>query len=507
MNSGRGAAREAARRELARRELARREYYEYARYVYPGWIDTRHHQLLAQYLEQVERYVSTGGREGIGRLLVFMPPRHGKSLNVSTLFPTWFLARNPDSRVIIASYNGSLATSFSRAARNVIFDTRFRAVFGDMSALEQPVAISQDSRSVESWNLAPPHKGGVTAAGVGGGITGKGAHLFVVDDPHKDRADVESDTRRQAVWDWWTSTAYTRLEDGAAVIGMMTRWHSDDWAGRLLRAMVEDEDADRWTVLCLPAVAEEWAAAVEAEDVISALKDGWWRGVDPLSRAAGEALWPEKYDVEALDTIRANVGGRDWDALYQQRPRKVTGALIRANDIPVMGEAPDGLRMVRYWDLAVSGRERADYIVGAKVGRARDGKIYILDIARLPGPWADARPRMVHVMLNDPPDVVQGIEVAGQQAGYYQELARDPRLGQVSIVPVYPRDSKTVRANVWASRIEDGLVAMVRGPWNDIFVSEALSFPRGTHDDQVDGVSGAWQMLTAGWKQASSYQG
>lgn len=494
-------SRSAAQRELARRELARREYYEYARCVYPGWIDTRHHRLLARYLEEVERYVATGGREGIGRLLVFMPPRHGKSLNVSTLFPTWFLGRNPNARVIIASYNGSLATGFSRAARNILVDTPYRVVFGDRSGRESgrehPVGIASDSRSVEAWNLAPPHKGGMTAAGVGGGITGKGAHLFVVDDPHKDRADVESDTRRAAVWDWWTSTAYTRLEDGAAVIGMLTRWHADDWAGRLLKAMVDDDGADRWTVLCLPAVAEEWAEAVEPDNVIAALKDGWWRGVDPLGRAPGEPLWPEKYGLDDLETIRANVGGRDWDALYQQRPRQMTGNLIRANDIIVVAEAPEGLREVRYWDLAVSGRDRADYIVGAKVGRAKDGKLYILDIARFPGPWADARPRMVRVMLADGPAVAQGIEVSGQQGGYFQELQRDKYLGGVPIQSVNPREvgNKEVRANVWASRIEDGLVAMARAPWNDLFIAEALAFPRGAHDDQIDGVSGAVQML------------
>jgi len=489
--------RERARRERVRRALARKVYGDYARYVWPGWVDAAHHGLLAEYLQEVERYIASGGKEGIGRLLIFMPPRHGKSLNASVLFPTWFLGRNPDKRVIIASYNASLAMGFSREARNLMQGIRYRAVFGDKSGRADEIRIADDSRSVEAWNLHG-HKGGVVAAGVGGGITGKGAHLFVIDDPHKDRADVESKTRRDAVWNWWTSTAYTRLENGAAVIGMLTRWHGDDWSGRLIQAMVDEsaELTDRWKILCLPGIAEEWAEEIERERVIESAKSGWFMSVDPLGRLPGEALWPEKYDAEALATIRANIGGYDWDALYQQRPRRIEGALIKAHLIEVVDQLPEGLKMVRYWDLAVSGRARADYIVGAKGGR-QDGRLYLADIRRIPGPWADARPKMKRVMLADGAEVEQGIEVSGQQGGYYQELQRDEDLQGVTLRAVNPQQigNKEVRANLWASRIEDGLVHMLKAGWNDEFVAECLAFPRGAHDDQVDGVSGINQML------------
>jgi predicted phage terminase large subunit-like protein len=223
-----------------------------------------------------------------------------------------------------------------------------------------------------------------------------------------------------------------------------------------------------------------------------------------LGRQPGEALWPGKYDLEALNRIKTALGGYEWDALYQQRPRQLEGALIKAHKITRIdrAEVPDDLRVVRYWDLAVSGRETADYIVGGQVGRAADGRLYILDVARFKGPWADARPVMIKVMVADDAAVEQGIEVAGQQGGYYQELKRDARLQLRSIVPVNPREvgSKEVRANVWASRIEDGLVYMVKAPWNDAFVAECVGFPRGRHDDQVDAVSGAIQMLGgSGW--------
>jgi predicted phage terminase large subunit-like protein len=268
---------------------------------------------------------------------------------------------------------------------------------------------------------------------------------------------------------------------------------------------------DQWTVLCLPAVAEEWAGGVEGDEVIGALKDGWWRVVDALGRRPGVALWGEKYGLKTLEGIKRNIGGYEWDAMYQQRPRRIEGALIKAYDIlQVRDDAvPTGIKAVRYWDLAVSGREGADFIAGAKVARSRDGKLYILDVARFPGPWADARGRMVTVMLADEAAVMQGIEISGQQGGYFQELQRDPRLQGRSIRPVNPGrwGNKEVRANLWASRIPDGLVHLVHGAWVDDFLAEALMFPRGAHDDQVDAVSGAVLMLAGAGKMARGYQG
>jgi predicted phage terminase large subunit-like protein len=480
-------------KDLLEIDLARTNYLDFARYAYRGWQDSAHVEILAAYLQEVERYVATQGREGIGRLLIFMPPRHGKSLNSSTLFPAWFLGRNPDCKVIIASYNSSLATGFSRQARNVVLDNPYRAVFGDLSAGD-PVQISGDSRSVERWTLEG-HRGGMVAAGVGSGITGKGAHLMIIDDPHKDRADAESKARRDAVWNWWTSTAYTRLENNAAVIGILTRWHADDWAGRLLRQMVEEPGADRWEVLCLPAIAEEWAEKVEPDQVREAVRSGWWMGVDPMGREPGQALWPVKYSIEALQAIKANIGGYDFDALYQQRPWRTEGAMIKARKIKIIDreDVPRGMRLYRYWDLAV-GRKKADWLSGVLGGRDRQKNFYIIDIARIPAPWSSARPRMIDVMLNDPMEVVQGIEIGGQQDGYYQNFRDDDRLHMRAIEAVLPKGDKEARAQLWGTRIEDGKVFMVRGPWNDDFIAEAVAFPNGANDDQVDGVSGVWQM-------------
>jgi len=491
--------REIAQQELARRKLARRHLIDFTTYTFPQYRLAPHNILLAQYLESVELYVRTGGAKGIGRLMVFMPPRHGKSEMVSVRFPVWFLGRNPDKRVILASVTAGLATGFSRQGRNIIQDVAYQAVFGEQSGLSVVVGLSDDSRSAEAWNLGGLHRGGLVAAGVGGSIIGRGAHVGIIDDPFKDRADAESQAVRNRVDDWYKSTFYTRLEAGAAVVLMHQRWHADDQAGRLLKRMVSEDGADQWVVLNLPAIAEDWAEKVEADEVIEACKAGWWKSVDPLRRQPGQALWEEKYPLGVLEAIRANIGRYEFDALYQQRPWRREGTLIKAHKIRVIdpGEVPGDLRWFRYWDLAVGRSSKAHFVSGAKCGMDAQKRFYIGDIARIPAPWSSARPRMVEVMLADPMEVVQGIEVAGQQDGYYQEFRDDERLHERSIVPVAVRGDKEARSQLWATRIEDDRVFMVRGPWNEWFVAEAIAFPNGANDDGVDSVSGGWQMCPA----------
>lgn len=496
---------ELVRGELARRELARRRLIHFTEYTFPQYRRAPVHELLARYLEQVERYIRTGGREGIGRLMVFMPPRHGKSELVSTRLPAWFLGRNPDMRVILTSVTASLATGFSRRVRNIIRDEAFQAAFGRRSGLAagDQVYLSEDRRAVEAWDLGQ-HRGGLVAAGVGGSIIGRGAHLGVIDDPFKDRTDAESEAVRDRVDAWYRSTFYTRLEDGAAVVLMHQRWHSDDLAGRLLVRMLEEDGADQWTVLSLPAVGEDWAAeddgrgneqGVFEERVIEALRSGWWMSRDPLGREAGEALWAEKYPVGVLDRIRVNLGSYEFDALYQQRPQRPEGALIKARQIPVVdGDAvPGDVRWIRYWDLGVGRSSRAHYCVGALCGMDRKKNFYIGDVAMHAAPWSDARPKITRTMLEDPVEVAQYVEVFGQQDGYYQEMRDDDELHLRSIKPYKTVGDKEARAQLWASRIPDGKVFMVRGPWNDEFVACAVAFPNGAYDDPVDAVSGGYQ--------------
>jgi hypothetical protein len=244
-----------AKAEVAKRELAKRYFGDFCTYVDGKFQPVAHARYLTEKLEQVARYIETGGKEGIGRLMILMPPRHGKTELASIKFPAWLLGRLPDSRIILTSYGADLAAKNSRQMRDLVGSKRYQAVFGTKSGQADPVMVAADSHSVQAWDLSQPHRGGTVATGVGGGITGLGATLLVIDDPFKSREEAESQGRRDLVDDWYKSSAYTRLEQHGAVILFHTRWHPDDLAGRLIKRMVTDPLADQWEIVCLPALA------------------------------------------------------------------------------------------------------------------------------------------------------------------------------------------------------------------------------------------------------------
>ncbi len=490
----------AAQLERVQRELARRSLIPFSAYVHPWYRDAEHIRLTAQLLEQVELYIRTRGEQGIGRLLIFEPPRHGKSQLAARNFPAWVLGRHPDTRIILASYGADLAVKHSRAVREIVTSPQFQAVFGERSILESPVVLSEDSRSAQTWDLATPSRGGMTAAGVGGAITGMGADLFIVDDPFKNREEAESESRRENVWEWWTSSAYTRLEDGAAVVGMLTRWHADDWAGRLLKAMVNDPKADRYTVLCLPALAyEDEQYTQNEEEQRRALMDGLWvDSADPLGRKAGAALWPEKYDDGDLESIRSNVGMYDWSSLYQQQPRPLGGSFFHADWWKVIPIAPEGLFWVRYIDLALGKTLTSDRQASGAVAMDAQGNIFIRDILKGNWPWHEAKERYVALNQVEDSATVWGVEDVAFQYLAFQELVSDPRLANRTIVTIRPEASKVVRAMPLQARASLGKVYLVAGPWVGDFIREASEFPKGAHDDQVDTVTGGMQMIAQG---------
>ena len=265
--------------EMARRELSRRHLLRSVKRNFGTYQENWHHRLIAEKLEAVER-------GEIKRLMVFMPPRMGKSELCSVQFPPWFLGRNPTKDIIASSYSGELASSFGRKARNIASTTDFKRIFG--------IGLAEDSQSAASWST---DKGGsYLAVGVGGSITGRGASVLLIDDPHKNREEADSPQIRDKIWDWYRSTAYTRLSPDGAVVLIMTRWHDDDLAGRLLAE--ERAGGDKWEVVSLPAIATHHEAY----------------------RASGEALWPKKFSFERLSEIRRVLGAYEWSSLYMQNP-------------------------------------------------------------------------------------------------------------------------------------------------------------------------------------------
>lgn len=289
------------------------------------------------------------------KALITMPPRHGKSRRAARWAPLWFLARHPDRRVMIASYSADLADDHGRWIRDAI------NAYGKQLGL----ALHAGSKAANRFDLADPDTGerldgGLVTAGVGGGLTGKGAHLAIVDDPIKDAADAESPTMRRRLWDWWTSVLNTRIEPGGSILVIQTRWHEQDLAGRIL----EGQDLSDWTILDLPAIAD-------SED-------------DPLGREIGQALWPKRYALKALEKIRRAVGERVWWSLYQQKPRPLEGGVwkwpwITDNRItPVAFKGVDLSRVIVSVDTAGGEGDTHDETGITGAGRTTDGHFYVL---------------------------------------------------------------------------------------------------------------------------------
>lgn len=274
-----------------------------------------------------------------------MPPRFGKSEIASINFPAWYIGRHPENYVMLSSYSADLSDSFSRKARNLFASEMHRFVFD--------VEMAQDSKAVGQWHTALG--GGMISAGVGGGLTGKGGNILLTDDPVKNQEDADSALKRQKVWDWYQSTFRTRkMDDQSSEIIMMTRWHEDDLAGRLLAA------EDDWYVVKVPAI-----------------------------RKNGDSNWPERFSTEYFEKIKKEVGPRVWASLYMQDPKPIGGGLFKReyfkyySQMQLDTRALDMTKMDRYTfvDPAISVKQTADYSVILTIG-VQDGDVYILDIVR-----------------------------------------------------------------------------------------------------------------------------
>lgn len=400
----------------------------------------------------------------VKRLIVMLPSRHGKSELISKYFPAWYLARNPDNRVILASYEAEFAASWGRKARDIV--ERYGPTFG--------VGVRGDSHAANRWDI-DLRDGGMATAGVRGPITGKGAHVFLIDDPIKDEEEAQSATVQEKTWDWWTGTAYDRLEPNGAFVLVMTRWNVRDLVGRIL-----EESKEKWEVLRLPAIAE-----VD----------------DPIGREVGEALCPQRYPLEALDTIRGGMGSHWWAAKYQQAPYSRGGGYLQRHWFEIVDETPSNMAKVRYWDLAATEAKPGkgsdpDYTAGMLMGRTRENDYYGLDMRRLRG-----TPQTVERLIR------QTAELDGRSVPIWIE--QEPGSAGVSLIDHYQRmvlpgwsvrgnretGSKVMRVDPAASAAECKRVKLVRGVWNRDFLDEAEQFPNGAHDDQVDAFSGAFRML------------
>jgi predicted phage terminase large subunit-like protein len=506
---------DAAQGERVRREQARRNFLRFCQYVDPHYETPAHVQLVTEKLQQVARFIETGGKEGISRLMIELPPRHGKSEMASRKFPAYFLGRRPDSRVILASYGADLASKHSRAVRDLVMSTRYQALFGGLSSKNEPVELSSDSRSVASWDLAAPHRGGMVAAGVGGGITGLGADLLILDDLFKNREEGESEARREFVDDWYKSSAYTRLEPFAAIILFFTRWHPDDQAGKLIQRMAEDPTADQWEIVFLPALAlGDYPTSVEAQR--EKMREGVFLPLaDPLNRQEGEALWPMRFGREWLEAKRSNIDLYEFEALYQQMPYLREGGFFKREWFTIVDSGPgkEITTRVRYWDKAATAGAGAR-TSGVRMSKGKDGFYYVEHVANAQMSTFQREEMMVRVGKQDYEECGP-IEIWHPQdpasAGLDSARSTNVKMAEAGLRSRFEpvTGDKEVRAGPASSAAEGGRVRLVRGAWNEAFLAELISFPKGRFKDQVDAFASAFSKVSMARKQKvpSSFQG
>lgn len=448
----------------ARRELARRHMSDFVLYVDRNYQMNWHHQLLCEYLDRL-------AQKEIRRLMVFMPPRHGKSELVSRKFPAFLLGNKPDTSIISCSYASDLASRMNRDVQRLIDSPEYEQLFPNSRLFGKNIhstARGSYLRNSDIFEIVN-HRGVYRSAGVGGGITGMGGEYIIIDDPVKNREEADSATYREKVYNWYTSTLYTRLEKDGCILLTLTRWHEDDLAGKLLKA--SEDGADQWTILELPAICEE---PIKPYDI----------------RREGEALWKWKYDESALTKMKATVGSRDWAALYQQHPTPGEGGTFKREWWNYYKVLPSGLYdYVQSWDCTFKDAQSSDYVVG-QVWARKGSSRYLLDQVRGRMSFTETIRAVRSLSAKWPQAVRKLIEDKANGTAVIDVLRKE----LPGLVPVEPEGGKIVRANAVTAVVEAGNVFLPDpsiAPWVHDFVEEHALFPNGSNDDQVDAQSQA----------------
>ncbi len=452
----------------AARLRARRDLLFWTRWTHPGYRAGWVHRDVCRRLEAFSDAVA---RQESPRLILCLPPRHGKSTILCQRLPVWHLGRNPDHEIVLATYGQALADDHSRAARRV----RDAAVEKEVWEHLAPRKDGKDTAS--EWETT---RGTVKAVGVGGPLTGRGAHLLVIDDPLKDAEEASSATIRRKIWEWYTTTAYTRLAPGGGVLVCMTRWHEADLAGQLLAE--QETGGDVWEVVRYPAIAED----------------------DEEHRARGAALHPERYPLDRLEAIRAAVGARSWASLYQQRPTSAEGEVFRREwfqtyraDPVTQSKLCDELAISV--DCAFRASKHSDFVV-LQVWGKRGAYRYLLDQVRarmeLPATQAALRglagkwPRVGLILI--------------EAKANGDALIQTMRAEITGLVGWDPRACKEARAQAASVQFESGQVWLPSpqdAPWVGDYCEELAGFPHSAHDDQVDATS----QLLLRWARSSEF--
>ena len=435
--------------------LVKSDYFRLARQDFSFYCELthRHNYLPAKHTEYIAKACEEVERGTLKRLMVFLPPRHSKSMTITETFPSWFIGRNPDRRVIEVSYGDAFAQKFGRANRTKL-EEYGKQIFG--------ISLDPRNSSVTNWGIAG-HRGGMISAGVGGSITGEGADLLLIDDPIKNREEANSETYREKLWNEWQNTLLTRLQAGGAVILILTRWHEDDLAGRILQS----ETGDSWRVISLPA---------EAEDN------------DPIGRKQGDPLWPEGgFDSEWMKQKKVEIGSQTFTSLYQQRPSPQEGEMLKRVWWKFYTVLPSDLTTLQSWDCSFKDLDDSDYVVG-QVWGAKGADRYLIDQVRGRMGFPATITAIKTLSAKHPAVITKLIEDKANGTAVIQVLKHEIQ----GIVPVEPAGGKASRVQSVSPIIEAGNVYLPDpsiAPWIHDFIEECAAFPFGKNDDQVDAMS------------------
>lgn len=429
-------------KEQGRRE-AQKGLAQFIKYRDAGYVPAKHHRLLIDKLEAVER-------GEISRLMVCMPPGSAKSTYASVEFPAWFTGRNPKLSIIAASHTQELAERFGRRVRNIAASEEFGNVFG--------FGVSDDSSSAGRWDN---ERGGeYFAAGVGGSITGRRADLAVIDDPVKSREDADSERSRQKAWDWYVNDLLTRLKPGARQIVVMTRWHEDDLGGRIL-----ERERDKWELIELP---------------MEAMTN------DPLGRIPGERLWPDWFTDEMVSAAKMDM--RSWNALYQQQPAADEGDYFKRDWFATeYAKQPAGLRIYGASDYGVT-EGGGDYTEHGVFGVDAGGCVYVLDWWRgqeSSDKWIESKCDLIRkwaplCWFGEAGPIRRSVEPFLRRRMIERELSC--RIEWLPSIADKPTRARNIQALASMRRV----IFPEHAEWKADVQGQLLRFPAGKHDDAVD---------------------
>ena len=445
--------------EMDRVQRCRESFLFFVKQMWPVFISGKHHQIMADAFERV-------ANGELKRLIINMPPRHTKSEFASYLLPAWFLGRFPEKKIIQTAHTAELAVGFGRKVRNLVSSEDYKKVFGTQ--------LSSDSKAAGRWNT---DKGGdYFAIGVGGAVTGKGADLLIIDDPHSEQEAKQGNPAvYDAVYEWYTSGPRQRLQPGGAIIVVMTRWSKKDLTGQILKNSSKD-GTDDWEVIEFPAILP-----------------------------SGTPLWPGFWKKEELESIKAEIPVAKWEAQYQQNPTSEEGAIVKREYWKIWeGDTPPPCEyIIQSWDTAFETSNRADYSACTTWGvfdrEDRHGNmvpnIILLDALKQRMEFPDLKKKAVELYREWNPDTtIIEKRAAGAPLVYELRKAGVP----VSEYTPYKGQDKISRVNAVVDLFASGMVWRPDRRWAEEVAEEMAEFPHGEHDDLTDSASQALMRFRKG---------